>query len=64
MLGGVDKFDPVTSRSQAEHSEEAVSELVVAGRDGPVDFEVTEHALDAVAFSVEALAVADRLNSI
>ena len=44
-----------------EHAEEAFSELVVAGCDGAVDFEMADHALDAVALPVEVLVPADRL---
>lgn len=36
-----------------DHSEEAVGQLVVAGGDSPVDFEVAEHALDAVTLRVD-----------
>ena len=36
-----------------DHAEEAVGQLIVAGGDGAVDLEVTEHALDAVALLVE-----------
>lgn len=43
-----------------QHAEEALGELVVASRDRPVDLEVSEHALDAVAVPVEALVPADR----
>lgn len=43
---------------------EAVVELVVASGDSAIDLEVTEHALDAVALSVEMLAVVDHLYSI
>jgi hypothetical protein len=33
--------------------------LVVSSGDGAIDLEVTDHALDAVALAVEALAVSD-----
>jgi hypothetical protein len=33
--------------------------LIVSGCDGAIDLEVTDHALDAVALAVEALAIAD-----
>jgi len=36
-----------------DHAEEAVGQLIVAGSDGAVDLEVTEHAFDAVALPVE-----------
>ncbi len=52
-LGGVDKFEPISGSGEMDHTEEAVSELVVAGGDGAVDLEVAEHALDAVALLVE-----------
>lgn len=53
MLGGVDKFEPVSGGGDVDHAEEAVGKLVVAGGDGAVDLEVAEHALDAVALLVE-----------
>lgn len=53
MLGGVDKFEPVSGGGEMDHAEEAVGKLVVAGGDGAVDFEMAEHALDAVALLVE-----------
>ena len=43
-----------------QHSEEALGELVIAGRDRPVDLQVAEHALDAVAVPIQALVPADR----
>jgi len=36
-----------------DHAEEAVGKLVVAGGDSAVDFEMAEHALDAVALLVQ-----------
>lgn len=36
-----------------DHSEEAVGQLIVASSDGPVDLELPEHALDAIALLVE-----------
>ena len=53
LLGGVDKFEPVSGGGEVDHAEEAAGKLVVAGGDGAVDLEVAEHALDAVALSVE-----------
>ena len=53
FLGRVDKFEPVSRGGEMNHAEEAVGELVVAGGGGAVDFEVAEHALDAVALLVE-----------
>lgn len=53
MLGGVDKFEPVFSGSEMDHAEEAVGQLVVAGGNGAVDLEMTEHTLDAIALLVE-----------
>lgn len=52
-LGGVDKFEPVSGCGDMHHAEEAVCQLVVAGSDGTVDFEMAEHALDAVALPVK-----------
>ena len=51
-LGGVDKFEPVSGGGEMDHSEEAVGQLIVSGGDGAVDFELPEHALDAVALLV------------
>ena len=42
----------------------AVGELAVSCSDGAVDLEVTEHALDAVALTVNLFAVADRCCSL
>ena len=42
-----------------DHTEEAVGQLIVSGRDGAVDLEVTEHALDAIALFVERPIVFD-----
>ena len=53
LLGGVDKFKPVSGSGEMDHAEEAIGQLVVAGGDGAVDLEVTEHALDAVALLIE-----------
>lgn len=36
-----------------DHAEEAFGELVVAGRDGAVDFQAAEETLDVIAFLVE-----------
>jgi len=43
-----------------EHIEERSGELVVAGGDGTVDFQMTDQALDTVALSIETLVPADR----
>ena len=53
MLGGVDKFEPVSGGGEVDHAEEAAGELVVARGDGTIDLEVAEHALDAVALLVK-----------
>jgi uncharacterized protein GlcG (DUF336 family) len=53
LLGGVDKFEPVSGGGDMDHSEEAVGQLVVSGGDRSVDLEVAEHALDTVALLVE-----------
>jgi len=42
-----------------DHSEEAVGKLVVSGGVGAVDFELSEHALDAIALFVECPVVFD-----
>ena len=58
-LGGVDKFEPVSGSGKMDHSEEAVGELVIAGGDGAIDFEMAEHALDAIALLVERTVMLD-----
>lgn len=42
-----------------DYAEEAFCQLVVAGSDGVVDLEVSEHALGAVALLVERQVVLD-----
>ena len=42
-----------------DHSEETVGELIVSGGDGAIDLEMTEHAFDAVALSVERPVIID-----
>lgn len=58
-LGGVDKFEPVSGRGDVDHAEKGFGELVVAGSNGAIDFEMTEHALNAVALFVEGAVVLD-----
>ena len=53
VLGGVDKFEPVSGGGEMDHAEEAVGKLVIAGSDRAVDLELAEHSLDAVALLVE-----------
>jgi hypothetical protein len=53
MLGGVDKFEPVSGRCDVNHAEEAFGELVVSGCDGAVDFQTPEEAFDVIALPVE-----------
>jgi hypothetical protein len=60
LLCGVDKFEPVSGWSDVDHAEEGFGELVVSGCDCPVDFQVSEHALDAVALFVQGAVVLDR----
>lgn len=43
-----------------DHAEEAAGELVVAGGECAVNFEVNEHALDTVALLVERPVMLDR----
>ncbi len=57
----MDEFEQVAGGCDLDHAEEAFGELVVAGGDGLVDLEMTEHALDAVALLVESAVVDDRL---
>ena len=52
-LGGVDKFEPVSGGGEMDHAEEAIGQLIIAGGDGAVDFEVAEHALNAVVLLVK-----------
>jgi len=58
-LGRVDKFEPVSGGGDMDHAEEAAGELVVAGGDGAVDLQVTEHSLDAIALLVERAVMLD-----
>lgn len=59
-LGAVDKFEAVFHCGDIEHGEETFGEFVISCRDGAVDLEVAEHALDAVALPVEAFVPPDR----
>ena len=59
LLGGVDKFEPVSGCSDMDHTEEVFGELVVSGGDGAVDFQATEEAFDVIAFLVERPVVLD-----
>lgn len=43
-----------------QHRQERLGELIVSRRDGAIDLEMSEDALDAVALPVEALVVSDR----
>ena len=52
-LGGVDKFGPVSGGGKMDHAEEAFGKWVIAGGDGPVDFEMPEHTLDAITLLVK-----------
>ena len=47
-----------------KHVEERSGELVVAGGDGAVDFEMPDHSLDAVALPVDPLVPADRSRAV
>ncbi len=49
----MDKFEPVSSGGDVDHTEEAFGELVVACGDGAVDFQTAKEAFDVVAFPVE-----------
>ena len=60
ILGSVDEFEQVAGSCDLNHAEEALGELVVAGGNRAVDVEMTEHALDAVAFLVKDAVVDDR----
>ena len=53
VLGGVDKFEPVSGGGDMDHAEEAFGELVVSGGDGAVDFQTAKVAFDVIAFTVE-----------
>lgn len=49
----MDKFEPVSGSGEMDHAKEAVRAIVIAGGDGAVDLEVTEHALDTVSLLVK-----------
>jgi hypothetical protein len=49
-----------SERGQVKHVEERAGEFVVTGRDGAVDFEMPDHALDAIALTIEPLVPTDR----
>lgn len=53
MLGGVDEFEPVSGCGDMNHAHEAGGELIISRGNGAVDFQMAEHALDAVALLVE-----------
>lgn len=57
----MDEFEHVASGCNLDHAEEALGELVVAGGDGSIDLEMTEHALDAVSLLIEDPVVDDQL---
>ena len=57
-LGSVDKFEPITSGSQEQHSKEGFGELVIACGNGAIDLEMTEGTLDPVSLAIETLVVA------
>lgn len=56
-LGGVDKFEPASGGGEMDLAKEAVGQLAVAGGDRAIDFEMSEHALNAVALPVERAVV-------
>lgn len=53
VLGGVDKFEPVSGGGDVNHAEEALGELIISSGDGAVDFQTAEEALDVIALPVE-----------
>ena len=55
----MDEFEPVSGGCDVNHAQEGFWELIVAGGDGPVDLEMAEHPLDAVALLVEGSVVLD-----
>lgn len=55
----MDKFEPVSGCGEMDHAEEAVGQLIISGRDGAVDFELAEHAFDAIALLVERPVIVD-----
>jgi hypothetical protein len=59
LLGGVDKFEPVSGGGKMDHPKEAVGKLVVARSDGTVGLEMTEHAFNPVALLVERTVMLD-----
>ncbi len=58
-LGGMEKFKPGSGCGDMDYSKEAVGELFASGGDGAVDFQVSEHLLDAVALLVESSLLVD-----
>ncbi len=53
VLGGVDKFEPVSGAGDMYHAEEAFGELIISGGDGAVDFQAAEESFDVVSLPVE-----------
>ena len=53
ILGGVDKFEPISCGGDMDHTEEGFGELIISGGDGAVDFQAAEESLDVIAFPVE-----------
>ena len=47
------QIEPVSGGCDLDHSKEAVGQLILLGRLGAVDLELTEHALDAIALLSE-----------
>lgn len=58
-LGRVGKFEPLSGGCEMDHAEETVGQLIVADDDGPVNLQVTEHALDAVTLLIERRVMLD-----
>lgn len=52
-LGGVDEFEPVPGGGNMDHAHQAFGELIVPSCDSAVDFQASEHALDAFVLFVE-----------
>ncbi len=49
----MEKFKPVSGSGEMDHAEEAVGQLIILGGDGTVDFELSEHLLNAITLHIE-----------
>ena len=49
----MDKIEPVSGGGEIDHPQETVGQLIVTDGDGPVPFQATGHAFDAIALLLE-----------